>query len=1456
MKIAHRTKIIGLLLTVGLFVALHFAHAQATADTGSAVMTDSNEDVSNLSDLAVELKALEMATPIAASNEPSVGNFYSAQHAPGSAEEWPPMPGNIFGLPVWPLDTNIFVIDDLGFRYNESSAKTSKTANNIGAEDDFVVPSPPGGGSDTNTYNPPVLTDLMPDYGTNLFIVSLGMVSGNLTGVASNTLADVEYAVQTNSDLITTNWADDGQFILGSDATNWTQFILPPPLLTNNLFFRLQSQASSDGSGIPDWWELKYFGTNGINVYADPEGDGWTILRTYINGLNPTNSYAPPVVQGVYASSSGSRNIILNWSAPEVTPVNFTIQEDAGSGWSTIATVAGNVTSYTVSSPPAGASFQISANYPNGSSAYASAGSPGNIDASLTLSATIAAGSNGQLFLLTATPSTSVTGLVVTASPDPNDDFPKDGIDSVASQYPYTDFTTRNYAVNATIGSSVLQGTPLEISTNFAPIYGWYDFSMQTLGTNGFQGNVVQPVWWADATPFLDGRQHMLDNLNFSLRAASVSQSFDFYFPANLYSSAGTCYGIFPNYTTAGFSWAFANNDEVLDRNDILDPFLPFENDSVLRAFCFDTSQFDSSGNPVDVGFDGDFATLPTMNTWDYYFNALAYVQSGNTNLPARQIDSGTAQYIFSEAVNDGDDAPDLGMTWDATIPGWRLDSNLKNVYGLPVLSVLCVKSSQTSEPLTYYTAAPGGIIPEMGTTSNPGSGWLYVEAANPVFQKIGFHFVPEAYASPALTGPGWSDWTGVPNTNSLLASVGNQSFFYLWTQLAVSNANPGTISYLQDYFDKAYQIDTNGLVTTNQTGVLSEYGNFFPTAPGPVALVTKPDLATGQTCTGIVQVVSLALDANRDGTIDPSFYGADYTSSSKPYVFWCNNNFDRYAFDTDDGTNYMDDVQAAGCPFTPNTTTPDYDYRDSYGNRIIPDTRDLEDFSRLWVCGVNSNLLANLPAGSTITLSWGDVGNPNSANPTIDLFQAVDPDGGMGYLTNETTATKQINPTYSSYIGRVEPGQSVQLNSSFFSGWAGNHFIWCGVTNGTGGLTLTVADGSGNVLAQSTVYIQIKDIKQMYERWTVGEDLSSAPMANAVPAIDGLPSGTPAFTYPAPENANTPYILFVHGWNLETWDKDRFAETAFKRLYWQGYQGRFGFFRWPTGNQFTGDFSQLLSDPTEKDNYDGSEYNASLSGQGLLNKLTDLNAKYPGNVYLLAHSMGNVVAGEALRLAGNDQVVNTYVASQAALSAHEYDATTPDYSFTRSVPLGPIMINYSFGPVTPDIYINWFADNNGDGTGRVISFYNTNDYALNANGWQFDQLLKPDGLVAESDSVWNYGYSGSTNDPAPWNNFFKTNDYTGARVNFDIVNIVTNRYEVMAYAAQSYTTALGATPNIHNVAKNVDLTDQANGIWPLDPTGNDYTEHFWHSAEFRGDNVMMQGYWNYLLGAQAFGLK
>jgi hypothetical protein len=560
------------------------------------------------------------------------------------------------------------------------------------------------------------------------------------------------------------------------------------------------------------------------------------------------------------------------------------------------------------------------------------------------------------------------------------------------------------------------------------------------------------------------------------------------------------------------------------------------------------------------------------------------------------------------------------------------------------------------------------------------------------------------------------------------------------------------------------------------------------------------------------------------------------------------NNNYDRFATDDDDQVQYDDDVsgtsQAANSLYT-GKPVPDYDYRDAGGNRVISCERDLQDFARLWVCGITTNVIAALPPGSTVTLSWGDVGNPNYANPTIDLFKAADADGGIGYLTNSLTAAIQVDSLLCPYIGRLGPGQSIQLNASAFSNyWAGNYFIWCGVSNGTGALTLTIAQGGTNTLAQTTMYIQLVDIKQMYERWTIGDAPSIPLKTNAVPAEEDVPQ---AFQYPynPSTDTNTSYILFVHGWNMERWEKDRFAESAFKRLYWQGYQGRFGSFRWPTENGFKG-ISSLATNPSEKDNFDRSEYTAWRSGAALLNKLNDLNRQYPGHVYILAHSMGNIVAGEALRLAGANQVVNTYVASQGAVSAHTYDTNIANYSFYYSP--------WVYQCKTPNIYGNWFLGNNGGGAGTVVNFYNTNDFALQRSVWQLNQLFKPDQFVLLGGTHWDYSYNGLTNDPPPWNHFEKAVSLGFTIVDFDIVNVLTNRYEVMGLAAESWTTALGATPGVQHVADSIYLGQ----VWPPDlshPT-HPFDEHFYHSAEFRGDYWQQQGYWRELLGADAFNLK
>jgi pimeloyl-ACP methyl ester carboxylesterase len=370
-----------------------------------------------------------------------------------------------------------------------------------------------------------------------------------------------------------------------------------------------------------------------------------------------------------------------------------------------------------------------------------------------------------------------------------------------------------------------------------------------------------------------------------------------------------------------------------------------------------------------------------------------------------------------------------------------------------------------------------------------------------------------------------------------------------------------------------------------------------------------------------------------------------------------------------------------------------------------------------------------------------------------------------------------------------------------------------------------------------------------MYERWTVGDTPSKAPSSVATNAMNDLAvnSMTTPFNYEASQDTNTPYILFVHGWNMNAEDKDRFAETAFKRLYWQGYHGRFGIFRWPTDYDFNGTLIDAILQPH---NFDGSENQAWNSAPGLLHKLQDLNVKYPGHVYVLAHSMGNVVTGEALRLAaqqGLGQIVNTYVASQAAIPAHVYDASVTS----------PYLIDYTYfahgypapgHPLTPNIYGNRLT-NTVAAVGRKVSFYNINDYALKNSAWCWDQEHKPDTFLGSG----QYLYAGSTNDPPPWNHFEYDYTFGGVRY-FDIVNSVTDLYDVLAYAANPYSTALGATPGITNIV-NVNLANASGSMWPSpDPLNNNYRAHFWHSAQFRGDCWMEWNYWNTLLFSSQSG--
>ncbi len=217
----------------------------------------------------VVLQAVEATTPVAAEALPRCGLFYSAKLPFG-----PPLPCAM-GWSAWNLGEDSFgqsvwLLDDL----DQPQMQMRTMA--------MDAPSPGGDAGGGGTYMLDDYTPASPDYGTNLWIAQVGISSGSLMGIVSNTLADVYYELQSKSDLQQTGWDSPGWFVYGSETTNWTPFSVPMSS-PSNLFVRIRSWAD-DGSGLPIWWQMQYFGTAGIDPYGDPMGDGWNNLQNSKTG--------------------------------------------------------------------------------------------------------------------------------------------------------------------------------------------------------------------------------------------------------------------------------------------------------------------------------------------------------------------------------------------------------------------------------------------------------------------------------------------------------------------------------------------------------------------------------------------------------------------------------------------------------------------------------------------------------------------------------------------------------------------------------------------------------------------------------------------------------------------------------------------------------------------------------------------------------------------------------------------------------------------------------------------------------------------------------------------------------------------------------------------------------------------------------------------------------------------
>ena len=1163
--------------------------------------------------------------------------------------------------------------------------------------------------------------------GTNAFTTS----TNDAVVLLHNVLPDVTYLLESKLVLETGVVWNAEQMLVSSGETNLISTTLSVAGRSNLFLRAIAYTLDSDGDGLPDWWEMEHgldpnsadgAGTGVSDGYKDPDSDGWNNLQEFQNGTNPAsfNTPPPPRLLSVTVDPTGT-NVTLRWQSGGGPVDHYQIY--ALYYYSTLEAVHWISPNTFACTTPAFDSeglpynfyywdgrlepaYLVRAWFPNGlyaDSAVVTASKP-----SLSLDAQLVRGPQGQLYLTVASPPPDLSFLRLTWETY-NPDF----------------FTYDYHRFDLPVAGLIDGVMPV-------PTNAWQAYVDDSIGnltaftTTGAFGDTTTvpqtaPEDFSPSFSFVDGRRQMKENLKFLLRAATASRPFGYIWTDtfgwwNMWRDASPadyeCYG-FHFFNSDTHSWS-------------MDELRPVQENALWRNVIFDDADITNGYFQTGAQFDGNYNTITLMDPKYEYLG-----DGTEIPLPLAVI-AGNVRWSLYRSPHSAELLADVGLYRDANNI-LRMRSDARNVYGQPILSVHFRDSSGVYRTLTPQGSFPGSI-----------SGDCFFETDVPSLQPVDYYFASqtptnlyEAAAQPMPGSPGFS----MTNVSPLLiASVGQQFTVSGWAKLAIGNSS-GKYAYLEQYFDKAYKLDASGIVTGAETGLLSPYGEFVPTEPGPTALVTMPDVdAPYGRGTCVVQVIKLQTDVDHNGVMDKSFGGPDNSSQARPMLWWVNDDKD----------------------YTWNTADLGHDILLSPTNGISPladcvyeginSQRDLEDFARLWICGMPA-LATN--AGYQVTLSW----NVSSGSPAINLFNSVETNGGIAYLTNLTTANAQIsgNDNYVLQgpgwkIGTVAPGQSFTFPSSYFTNAGDKYLLFEGSGIGKGELVLTISQNGTNVLAQTSAWFDLRRVNDMFEHAHIDG------VVTTFPSMRTNSTSTSTFTIDSQPDVALgdakQLLVLVHGWNNSPQQSESYAQTMFKRLYWAGYQGRFAALRWPT-------LTEILT-------YNRSEYIAFRSAAGASAYFNSLRSRYPDySINAAAHSMGNIVMMEALKLqAGSgSNALDNYVLMEAASPAHCYDTNAP---------LCPGLFTEEFEHPTPNTYYGYPGAINAALRGTMVNFFNTNDFALAA--WVGNQLLqKPEG---------DLGYY-----IAP-----------GVQPYLFPSTLITDPREIMAFCARPRTYAVGAQPGVYGV--------------------------------------------------------
>lgn len=505
-------------------------------------------------------------------------------------------------------------------------------------------------------------------------------------------------------------------------------------------------------------------------------------------------------------------------------------------------------------------------------------------------------------------------------------------------------------------------------------------------------------------------------------------------------------------------------------------------------------------------------------------------------------------------------------------------------------------------------------------------------------------------------------------------------------------------------------------------------------------------------------------VDGDRDGS-----FSAD-TPEDRSLAFWYNTDVDRVrgdnatTWDTSTDAFYYTGIYDAAVPsdvpeigYTSRTNgrSTGRDYQDLY----IRSTADLEDFSLLSL-DIDPLLFTNNETSIDYSV-WILPDSQSQLGATVEsgvnFHQGPEPTSSLAHLDRSyeqgQIRSAEVAAVHGDFDSTALPGTllSAGRNGLLFeavpdlSAPTGNDILHEYESDGITLRFLANVKINGSTIGSVSTDVQLSlhDISSFYDYFDVthdsglGIDLRLEPDTGSFSAYNTVREASITGAGSSAIGATDDYLVFVHGWNMSDEWKASFANTAYKRLYWEGYAGNFGAFSWPT---FIDDDYPLL--PTAVDtlaarNYNPSEFVAYRSAEALKNLFESLqqDGVMPD---VFAHSMGNVVVSEALRLwqieNGNQQAVGTYTAMQAAVHADAYGVTDGGSLEEENW--------YAQFPPNAGQSDEWMFANSAPAADNWINIYNEADTALES--WQINNFIKGVTSRFVGGPQWPHTYSES----------------------------------------------------------------------------------------------------------------